>query len=97
MLLEKYFLATNIETEERVAIKKMQLNEESLPLIVTEISIMKSSSHPNIVGYIDSFVSEDQLWVAMEFMGGGCLTEILDQYPKVLMTEPQMAHVAKQV
>lgn len=75
----------------------MQLNEESIPLVVTEIDIMKSSKHPNIVNYIESFVFDEQLWVAMEYMDGGCLTEILDQYPKVLMTEPQMAHVAKQV
>merc|ERR1712137_41544 len=90
------FLATDTRTNERVAIKKMQLNEESLPLIVTEVDIMRSSNHPNIVNYIDSFLVDDQLWVAMEFMGGGCLTEVLDQYPKVLMTEPQMAHVAKE-
>merc|ERR1712137_1293605 len=90
------FLATDTRTNERVAIKKMQLNEESLPLIVTEVDIMRSSNHPNIVNYIDSFLVDDQLWVAMEFMGGGCLTEVLDQYPKVLMAEPQMAHVAKE-
>ena len=91
------FLATNSKDGQRVAIKKMQLNDESLPLIVTEIDIMKSSNHPNVVKYIDSYAVDDQLWVAMEFMGGGCLTEILDQYPKVLMTESQMAFVAKEV
>jgi len=90
------FLATRTKDERRVAIKKMQLNEESLPLVVTEIDIMRSSTHPNVVEYMDSYVENDQLWVVMEFMGGGCLTEVLDQYPRVVMTEPQMAHVARE-
>ena len=90
------FLATVVETDERVAVKKMKLDEESLPLVVTEIDIMKSSAHPNVVRYIDSYVKDDDLWVAMEFMGGGCLTEILDQYPRITMTEPQMAYVARE-
>ena len=33
----------------------------------------------------------------MEFMGGGCLTDILDQFEHVKMTEPQMAFVCKAV
>ena len=90
------FLATSKKDGRRVAIKIMQLNEESLPLVVTEIDIMRSSKHPNVVEYIESYVVDDQLWVVMEYMGGGCLTEILDQYPRVVMTEPQMAHVAKE-
>jgi len=85
------FLATDSEGRQ-LAVKKMQLNGESLKLLITEISIMKTSSHPNIVKYFESYIVEDQLWVAMEFMGGGCLTEILEQFDSVQMTEPQMAY-----
>ena len=49
----------------------MALNGESLKLLITEISIMKSSHHENIVDYIASYIVEEQLWVVMEFMGGG--------------------------
>lgn len=75
----------------------MQLNEESLPLLVTEISIMKSSSHPNIVQYYGSYNVEDQLWVVMEIMNGGCLTEVLEQFSTVQMTEIQIAYVCREV
>eukprot|EP00009_Paramoeba_aestuarina_P008266 CAMPEP_0201525550 /NCGR_PEP_ID=MMETSP0161_2-20130828/28632_1 /ASSEMBLY_ACC=CAM_ASM_000251 /TAXON_ID=180227 /ORGANISM="Neoparamoeba aestuarina, Strain SoJaBio B1-5/56/2" /LENGTH=517 /DNA_ID=CAMNT_0047925519 /DNA_START=90 /DNA_END=1643 /DNA_ORIENTATION=- len=87
------FVATQRDTGNRVAIKKMALNGESLKLLITEISIMKSSHHENIVDYMASYISEDQLWVVMEFMGGGCLTEVLEQFPGVLMNEAQIALV----
>jgi len=86
------FFARDTRTNKKVAVKKMQLNGESLKLLITEISIMKTSHHEGIVEYIDSYIVEDQLWVVMEFMGGGCLTEVLEQFDSVQMTEPQMAY-----
>ena len=90
------FLATDSHTGKRVAIKKMALNAQNLKLISTEIQIMKTSKHPNIIEYFDSYIVDKKLWVVMEFMGAGCLTEILDQYQNgVHMTEPQMAYVCR--
>ncbi len=35
--------------------------------------------------YFDSYlVGKDRLWVVMEFMGGGCLTDVLEQYEQGL-------------
>eukprot|EP01101_Sappina_pedata_P007880 TRINITY_DN4252_c0_g1_i1.p1 TRINITY_DN4252_c0_g1~~TRINITY_DN4252_c0_g1_i1.p1 ORF type:complete len:478 (+),score=208.76 TRINITY_DN4252_c0_g1_i1:27-1460(+) len=87
------FLATNGRSGQRVAIKKMAMNDESVKLLITEISIMKSSSHPNIVEYIDSYIVYDQIWVVMEFMGAGCLTEVLEQFDSIQMSEQQIALV----
>jgi len=87
------FVATTKKTNKKVAVKKMALNGESLKLLITEISIMKTSHHDNIVDYIDSYIVEDQLWVVMEYMGGGCLTEVLEQFENVKMTEEQIALV----
>ena len=58
---------------------------------------MKTSRHENIVDYISSYIVDDQLWVVMEYMGGGCLTEILEQFEYVQMTEPQIAYVCLEV
>lgn len=88
------FVATHRQTGRKVAIKKMALNDESLELLVTEISIMKTSRHPNVVQYYESYVVKDQIWVVMEFMGNGCLTEVLDQFEFVQMNEEQMAYCA---
>jgi len=89
------FLATSTDGSP-VAVKKMQLNGESLKLLITEISIMKTSHHDNIVDYVESYIVEDQLWVVMEFMGGGCLTEVLEQFDSVKMTEAQMAYASRE-
>ncbi|KAN0035577.1 hypothetical protein ACTA71_004857 [Dictyostelium dimigraforme] len=87
------FVVTQLKTNNKVAIKKMPLNQQNMKLIVTEIGIMKSCRHQNIIDYIDSYLVGDSLWVAMEFMGGGCLTEILEQFNSVKLVEAQIAYV----
>ncbi|KAI8844938.1 kinase-like domain-containing protein [Chytridium lagenaria] len=59
-------------------------------LIVNEILVMKESQHPNIVNYLDSYLVKGELWVVMEFMEGGPLTDIIDNNT---MTEPQIAAI----
>ncbi len=81
---------------QKVAIKQMGLSSDNTKLLVTEISIMKSSRHPNVVYYNDSFMVDEQLWVVMELMDGGCLTEILEHFGPVRMTEAQIAYVARE-
>lgn len=89
--------ATHVKNGLKVAIKKMEINNENIKLLVTEIGIMKSSKHPNIVEYLDSYVVEDrEMWVVMEFMGGGCLTDVLESFDTIQMTEPQIAYVARE-
>lgn len=58
------------KTGQMVAVKQMALNTDSAKLLVTEINIMKSSHHPNIVDYNDSFIVGAQIWVVMELMDG---------------------------
>jgi serine/threonine protein kinase len=90
------FLATDTKTNEQIAIKKMPLNAQNIKLLTSEIHIMKESTHPNVVRYLDSFRVEDKLWVAMEYMGGGCLTEILEQFEDVQMAEGNIAWVCQE-
>merc|ERR1712000_570463 len=92
------FVATEKATGDKIAIKKMPLSAQNMKMLVTEIYIMKESKHSAIVAYYDSFVAEDQIWVIMETMSGGCLTDILDQYESdVKLTEGQIAFVCQQV
>jgi len=86
------FLAFDKE-KRKVAVKKMPISSDNMKLLTTEINIMKTSRHPNIVEYFSSYIIQDQIWVFMEFMGGGCLTEIIEQYNQnVRLNEEQMAY-----
>jgi len=70
----------------------MELNQENMKLIVTEIGIMKTSHHENIVDFFNSYCVDDrQLWVVMEYMDGGCLTDILEQFEDIKLDESQIA------
>lgn len=42
-----------------------------------EITILKQCRHPNIVGYIGSYIKEGDLWLIMEYCSAGSLADIL--------------------
>jgi hypothetical protein len=85
------FVGTDRRSLDKVAIKKMDLNDNYEEDLITEIQMMQSSKHDNIVRYIDSYKWGDDLWVVMEYMTGGSLTEILEQFKHIRLTEEQIA------
>jgi len=88
------FVGLDIRSLEKVAIKKMNLEENYEDDLITEINMMATLAHPNIVKYIGAYkVNANQLWVIMEFMGGGNLTEILDLHKHIKVTEGHIAFV----
>ena len=42
-----------------------------------KVVIMRDYHHPNIVEMYDSYLVEDELWVVMEYLEGGALTDIV--------------------
>lgn len=74
------YVAKTLATGKKVAIKEMDLsNQPRKELIVNEILVMKESQHPNIVNFLESYlVRNNELWVVMEYMEGGALTDIIE-------------------
>eukprot|EP01116_Phalansterium_solitarium_P005422 TRINITY_DN1702_c0_g1_i2.p1 TRINITY_DN1702_c0_g1~~TRINITY_DN1702_c0_g1_i2.p1 ORF type:complete len:374 (-),score=126.83 TRINITY_DN1702_c0_g1_i2:402-1523(-) len=90
------FVATHMPTGKRVAIKKMELNGDNIKLVITEIGMMQTSRHANIVEYLDAYLVGQQLWVAMEYVAGGCLTDLLELFEDVRLHEHHIAFIARE-
>ncbi|KAK7686261.1 hypothetical protein QCA50_010481 [Cerrena zonata] len=88
------YTAYQVGTNVSVAIKQMDLDKQpKKDLIINEILVMRASRHPNIVNYIDSFLYKNELWVVMEYMEGGSLTDVVTAN---LMSEGQIAAVSRE-
>jgi len=90
------FVASHAKTGKKVAIKKMDINKENVKLLATEIKIMKTSQHPNVVEYYESYIVDEKMWVLMEYMGGGCLTDVLECFDHVQLDESQIAYATRE-
>ncbi|EGV60329.1 Protein kinase [Yamadazyma tenuis] len=91
------YLAEMVSNQQKVAIKQMDLNvQPRKELIINEILVMKDSQHKNIVNFLDSYLrSSNDLWVIMEYMEGGSLTEIIDNNENKL-TELQISVICRE-
>ncbi|ESO01877.1 hypothetical protein HELRODRAFT_65840, partial [Helobdella robusta] len=76
-----------------VAIKKMDLaKQQRKELLISEIEVMREFKHPNIVNYIECYLETEKLWVVMEYLEGGCLTDVCTE---TLVNESQISGITK--
>lgn len=89
------YKAIHINSRRKVAIKVMQLTKDTrTELIENEIRMMlKCRDHVNVVQYFDTYLKHDELWIVMEFINGGKLTDCL----YLSMTEHHISAILKQV
>ena len=88
------FTARSVGTNQLVAIKQMVLAQQpKKDLIVNEIEVMCQSQHPNIVNFLNAFLRRGELWVVMEYMEGGPLTDIVLHS---ILSEGQIAAIARE-
>ncbi|XP_057255855.1 serine/threonine-protein kinase PAK 4 isoform X1 [Pezoporus wallicus] len=84
-------IATVRSSGKLVAVKKMDLRKQQRrELLFNEVVIMRDYQHENVVEMYNSYLVGDELWVVMEFLEGGALTDIVTH---TRMSEEQIAAV----
>ncbi|XP_069854913.1 serine/threonine-protein kinase PAK 4-like isoform X2 [Dipodomys merriami] len=84
-------IATVRSSGKLVAVKKMDLRKQQRrELLFNEVVIMRDHRHENVVEMYNSYLVGDELWVVMEFLEGGALTDIVTH---TRMNEEQIAAV----
>ncbi|GMH08976.1 hypothetical protein Nepgr_010816 [Nepenthes gracilis] len=83
------YVGFNSETGEMCAIKEVTLfsddakSKESAKQLGQEIALLSRLQHPNIVQYYGSEAVDDKLYVYLEYVSGGSIYKILQEYGKL--------------
>ncbi|XP_073151550.1 mitogen-activated protein kinase kinase kinase 3-like [Henckelia pumila] len=95
------YLGFNSENGQMCAIKEVkvvsddQSSRESLKQLNQEITLLSQLSHPNIVQYYGSELNEERLSVYLEYVSGGSIHKLLQEYGA--FGEPVIQNYTRQI
>ncbi|KAJ3222534.1 hypothetical protein HK099_002207 [Clydaea vesicula] len=81
-----------VATKETTAVKVVFLKEDELKETLLEMDILRQCNHPGITRYMGCFLKGLDLWICMEYCGGGALDTLYRTLRKNL-NEDQIASI----
>ncbi|CDF33501.1 Serine/threonine protein kinase [Chondrus crispus] len=84
----------------KVALKKVKPeNKTESDALEMEIRMMCCTRHPNLIKCHETYNWGGFMWISMEYMDGGCLTDVLENYQnlRATMSEGEIAFVIREV
>jgi p21-activated kinase 1 len=78
----------------KIAVKEMVLTEKNERMLLEETKLMSRMRHPNVIGFIQAHRIDQELWILMEYMEGGSLTNIAQLCD---CQEPHVAYFAREI
>ncbi|KAJ9458774.1 Mitogen-activated protein kinase kinase kinase ANP1 [Diplonema papillatum] len=79
----KVYLGLHPHTGEFVAVKQMRsqgLSTRDKEKIAAEIDLLRDLEHENVVGYLGTYVKDGKVNIVMEYVTGGALLGLIEQY-----------------
>ena len=77
-----------------IAVKEMLLTEKNEKLLIDETRLMYSMKDRHIIEFYDAYRQDDTLWILMELMDGGSLTNVATFCD---CQEPHIAYFAREI
>lgn len=87
------YVCTDLRNNTKCAVKVAPMSD--LENVKNEIAMHALSKHENIVQYIETFAHDDSLWILMELMEGGALTDCLGR--SIKWKEINIGYVCREV
>jgi len=87
------YVGTDLRNNHKCAVKISPMSD--LENIKNEIAMHALSQHENIVKYIETFAHQDSLWILLEFMEGGALTDCLGR--NIKWKETHISYVCREM
>jgi p21-activated kinase 1 len=91
------YIGTDMIEQTQIAIKTIDMNKfTSRELLLNEVRVLKDINQKNLINFLDCYwlKAENHLWIILEYMNGGCLTDVVVD---TVMTERQIAAVSREV
>ena len=81
--------------EAAVKVIEMETIGDEIDEVRSEVAVLSNAQCQYLISYVGSYVVGTQLWIAMEYLNGGSLGNLLDAFPEDSLSEATIRRVLR--